>query len=185
MATQRYLFLDIDGVLNSERTIAAFGKLSNPGRVKANMLKGLPLDTTWDPISVNLLRTAHEALDFKIIISSAWRKSLSLRDFHVIFDDFQWDTRGIIIGKTGDGSGPRGRQIKEWLQENNAEHNRYCILDDDSDMLEEQMESFVKTSYKEGLNFEAFCKIFSVFGKNYDSDDVKVLRRMKNDLVQS
>ena len=164
---QKYLFLDIDGVLNSERSVAAYGRLTHAGRVKQNMLMGDRPETMWDDMAVRLLRVAQEAIGFKIVISSTWRKTFSLQDFHAIFDDYDWDTRDIIVGKTGDEMGCRGEQIRAWLNNHAQFPYHYCIIDDDNDMLDIQDPFFVKTSFKNGLSYECFLKIFEVFGAKY------------------
>lgn len=163
----KYLFLDIDGVLNSERTVAAYRRLTYAGKVKQDIECGNSPQPMWDPIAVNLLRAAQQEIGFGIIISSTWRKALSLEDFHKVFDLYGWDTRGIIVGKTGDETGTRGQQIKAWLDAHGKFPYNYCIIDDDSDMLESQQEFFVKTNFRNGLKFEAFVQIFEVFGVTY------------------
>lgn len=163
----KYLFLDIDGVLNSERSVAAHGRLTHAGRVKQDMLIGDRPDPMWDALAVGLLRAAQEAIGFKIVISSTWRKTFALQDFHAIFDVYGWDTREIIVGKTGDEVGCRGEQIRAWLNNYAKYPYHYCIIDDDGDMLEQQEPFFVQTNFKNGLSFDCFLKIFEVFGAKY------------------
>lgn len=159
---QKYLFLDIDGVLNSERTVFAYKKLTYCGRVKADFEAGITPEPMFDPVSVALLRAAQEEIGFKIVISSTWRQSLTLDQFHEVFKLYKWDTTGIIVGKTRLGTGPRGQQIKDWLDTFGKYPYHYCILDDDSDMLESQTPSFVHTTFQNGLMFEHFEKIYTV-----------------------
>ncbi len=163
----KYLFLDIDGVLNSERSVAAHGRLTHAGRVKQDMLMGHKVEPMWDDLAVQLLRVAQESIGFKIVISSTWRKTFSIQDFHAIFDLYGWDTRDIIVGKTGDEVGCRGNQIKAWLNSHAKYPYHYCIIDDDSDMLEHQEVFFVKTNFRNGLSYECFTRIFEVFGAKY------------------
>lgn len=165
--THRYLFLDVDGVLNSERTVAAYGKLTHAGRVKQDMLTGNTPEPMWDEVAIKLLRAAQELIGFKIVISSTWRKTFSLQDFHTIFDLYGWDTRGIVVGKTGENVGIRGEQIKAWLDTYGKFPYEYCIVDDDSDMLDSQEGNFVKTSFREGLSYDSFERIFGVFKEKY------------------
>ncbi len=163
----KYLFLDIDGVLNSERSVAAHGRLTHVGRVKQDMVMGVTPKPMWDSLAVGLLRAAQEVIGFKIVISSTWRMRLSLQDFHTIFDLYGWDTRDIIVGKTGEESVQRGQQIKTWLNTHGKYPFHYCIIDDDSDMLDCQQPFFVKTNFKNGLSYDCFLKIFEVFGATY------------------
>lgn len=164
----KYLFLDIDGVLNSERSVAAHGRLTHSGRVKQDLVLGIEPEPMWDEVAVKLIQTAQEQIGFKIVISSTWRKSFSLQDFHTVFDLYGWDTRSVIVGKTGDEPGIRGAQIKAWLNEQGTFPYHYCIVDDDSDMLEEQEPFHVHTNFRNGLNFDGFLKIFEVFGFRYE-----------------
>ncbi len=54
----RVIFLDIDGVLNSHRTAAAYRE---------------PLMRKLDPVSVKLLHRIVSKADAKLVISSTWR----------------------------------------------------------------------------------------------------------------
>jgi hypothetical protein len=163
----KYLFLDIDGVLNSERSVAAHGSLTHCGRVKHDMVMGNTPEPMWDDLAVGLLRVAQATIGFKIVISSTWRLRLSLQDFHTIFDLYGWDTREVIIGKTGDEPVVRGQQIHNWLNAHGKFPYHYCIVDDDSDMLATQQPFFVKTNFRNGLSYESFLRIFEVFGETY------------------
>lgn len=160
-----YLFLDIDGVLNSERTVHAHQCLTHAGRVKHDMVLGKPFDPFWDETAVKMLKVTQADIGFKIVISSTWRIIMSLNAFHTIFDFYGWDTRDIIVGKTdSDYYTKRGSQIEMWLQQNANPEDKYCILDDDSDMLAHQEKHFVKVSYREGLSFSNIEQIYGVFG---------------------
>lgn len=170
----RYLFLDIDGVLNSQRTVIAYNKIVHSNLVKYRIDSKEPLASLFDPISVGLLKAAQKALNFQIIISSTWRMHLSIEEFHLIFDDYGWDTRGIITGKTGDEPTNRGRQIKSWVNAHAKYPSSYCILDDTGDMLVEQEPFFVKTNINEGLDWESFLKIFRCFDEYFDEGDLVV-----------
>lgn len=163
----RYLFLDIDGVLNSERSVFAYKKLVHAGFVKHNLLLGRGANSYFDPLAVSLLRLAQENLKFKIVISSSWRYTLSISDFVEMFKEYDWDTSEIIIGKTGTEQVIRGQQIKSWLNNHAKYPYQYVILDDSDDMLEEQKDNFVKTSIEEGLSFNNFTKMFAIFGESH------------------
>ena len=53
---------------------------------------------------------------------------------------------GEIIGLTPYIEDGRGYEIKAWLNKNIDKVETYCIIDDDDDILEEQINNFVKTS---------------------------------------
>lgn len=170
----RYLFLDIDGVLNSSRTVHAYNKIVHSNLVKYRIDSNEPLASMFDPIAVGLLKAAQEKLNFKIVISSTWKLHLSIDEFNLIFADYGWDTKDIIIGKTDSEPGIRGKQIKRWLDNHAKYPHQYCIIDDSADMLVAQEDCFVKTDLNDGLNWEAFLKIFKVFGEKFNEDDLIV-----------
>lgn len=164
----RYLFLDIDGVLNSDKTTFAYQKIVHSNLVKHRMENNEPLNSMFDPISVLLLLQLQKALGFKIVISSTWRKHLSVQQFHRLFNDYNWDTSEIIIGITPELGNPRGKEIQSWLDSHAKYPYQYCILDDSEDMLESQMPFFVRTTLEHGLDAPSYHKIFRVFAENSD-----------------
>lgn len=141
----RVVFLDIDGVLNSARSCIAFGGFDS---LRTNTSAKL------DPIALKLMRMLVEETDAKVVISSSWRilaKSVSDFDF----------LQMPVIGMTPyDRRGYRGDEIKQWLDKNPTE--RYVIIDDDSDMLESQMDNFVKCDFKYGFSAEQFFKAYQI-----------------------
>lgn len=154
----KVLFLDIDGVLNSHRSVVA--------------LNGYPHDVTpaglaqFDMIAVSLLRGLCKAGGIKVVLSSTWRL------------DKDWErigpTLGLpIIDRTPILWGARGKEIASWLDDKPVE--RYAILDDDSDMLPEQTPYFVKTQHEDGLTWHPFVKLCELFSVNpYDCNEARV-----------
>lgn len=159
----RIIFLDVDGVLNSNRTFMAWGAGSMRGRGKHTVES-----TLLDPVSVSLLRTLVETVEAKIVISSSWRIGCEVSEFHDVFDLYGWDTRSIIIGKTPrlyDIGSRRGDEIAAWIATSGQDTQDYIIFDDDSDMLPEQKAGghFIKTPLDYGLGMpetEAALKHF-------------------------
>lgn len=83
----------------------------------------------------------------KICISSVWKyhftdkQGLSnLENWEKVFTMLGFNPN-TFVGITGDRRTLRGQEIKEWLEEH-PEVKDYAIIDDDSDMLEEQMGNF-------------------------------------------
>lgn len=159
----KIVFLDIDGVLNSRRTVVAFG--SYPYTVTG-------LDRAkFDEVSVRLISGIIETAGAKVVLSSTWRK------------DGNWHEIGPALGipiidKTPVGIGPRGSEIAQWLSEH-AEVEQYAIVDDDSDMLPEQLPFFVQTSGFEGFSWVNAEKLAGLLGINIY--DVRALRMRKPD----
>ena len=80
----------------------------------------------------------------EIILSSTWR--LSPKHIEVL----EKYTGLKVKGKTPRLHTIRGEEIKQYLDEHKDITN-YVILDDDSDMLDEQKRNFVKVDAKKGL----------------------------------
>jgi hypothetical protein len=123
----RVIFLDIDGVLNHRRSMSIHA-ISKPA---ARLLRQLVRDT-----------------DAKIVLSSSWRK------IEEAVYAFRKKTLLTEISKTpSHWHGIRGYEIKEWLEEN-PYVDEYVIIDDESDMLEEQRSHFVKCDMQKGFTEE-------------------------------
>ncbi len=131
---RKVLFLDIDGVCNSEEYMTS-------GRhVKGTML-GI------DPFPAVLVKMIVQDTGCEVVLSSTWRLNAETReevrkevvDFVDVTPNF-WDKY-------------RGEEIEDWLNRN-PDVIRYAILDDDIDMLAYQAPNFFKTTWKEGLTRE-------------------------------
>jgi hypothetical protein len=121
----KVIFLDIDGVLNSNKTVDRMGRFV-----------GL------DPVNIenfNKIIEAHP--DAKIVISSTWRELTSegyYSNFKELIDLLHnRGLKGEIIDKTPSQytwkyrCGTRGGEISEWKQ-GRTDLGQYVILDDDS-----------------------------------------------------
>lgn len=113
------LFLDFDGVLNSD---AYFAK--NPdARGNGNL----------DPKAVARLCKFVTEADCHVVVSSSWREGRSLRELQEILVErgFIYPTR--IIGKTAKIRGaPRGQEIRRFMK--NFPACPFVVFDDDDDM---------------------------------------------------
>ena len=148
---KKILFLDIDGVLNCTDDFVAMSRKS------AHCL------------GQDKIERLHEILrltDAKVVLSSTWRRypqSIAfLKRKKVRFIDMTpTDIRGPHLGSYVE----RGREIDAWLK-GHPEVERYCILDDDSDMLLEQMPFFVQTDFRKGgLQQEHVDKVVELLNK--------------------
>jgi hypothetical protein len=125
------IFLDLDGVLNV-------------------IPQGFDLyGAIFHPEFVDNLKYIIEQTGAKIVISSSWRLS------GLWYLKNMWEHRnypGEIIDITPnlydkDHKRIRGEEIDLWLKQNKKQNiSNYVIIDDDSDMLENQLNNFVKTS---------------------------------------
>ena len=140
------IFCDIDGVLNSVRTATAFGNY--PWDVKEESLK------MFDHIAIALIRRACKECGAKIILSSTWRRSTGYKKMAKALDLPMIGSTPTHLDST------RGEEIAAWLRSNTVD--KYVILDDDSDMLEDQMPYFVKVCPYNGLSYDNYTKILEI-----------------------
>ena len=105
----------------------------------------------------------------KICISSCWKHHFhsDLNTNNELWDK-TFDKLGFIndtfVGITGNRQSCRGEEIKEWIEKENDVEN-YAIIDDDSDMLSEQLESFFHVDGWYGLSPNTLYKIGRHFNK--------------------
>lgn len=169
----KVIFLDIDGVLNTEVFQRAFfgilGRL-NIERPEAKKIAKAELRDEYgimfDPMAVDMLEWIIKDTGAKIVISSTWRMS------GLTIMQEMWKHRnlpGEIIDITPNhmrrtGSTlQRGKEIQEWLDANPVES--YVIIDDDADMEPEQLPFFVQTDYQYGLTPNDANKCVAILGK--------------------
>lgn len=144
----KFIFLDIDGVLNST------------SYYKRRDTKNYPYDE-FDVGAISLLNELVNKTEAKVVVTSTWRQGTSLEELedimqtrgfeHEIFDY----TPFLHYSKSQYTSVPRGCEIHEWLETNcgydYSKVVRYVILDDDSDMLYWQREHFFHVDRSVGL----------------------------------
>ena len=149
LTNQRILFLDIDGVLNSEEYY------KNCNNSSENFSR-------FDSSSVSLIKSLIEEFSLKIVISSTWRYGAVDRLMHELkknklLDYLYHDWFTPVIHPAH-----RGTEIKLWL-DLHSEVADYVIIDDDDNMLEEQKNYFVRTSLHLGMNNEHYNRVRAIF----------------------
>lgn len=183
----KVIFLDIDGVLNHEMWYKRrFQEMDMNSETSRHPYY------EFDPQSVAELNRIIDLTGAKIVISSTWRLGRTTEQLQDILNSvgFKGEIVGrtphfIAKGETIDDKPisytvPRGCEIDWWL-ENEGKFQRinwsmerqkeylekalvknYVILDDDSDMLYNQREHFVKTSVYSGLTKELADKCIQI-----------------------
>ena len=147
----KIIFLDIDGVLNSELHVHEMGEAWDGNQI--------------DPKTVIRLNKITDATNARIVVSSSWRVCHSLEELRFILK-----AAGIsaeIIGVTPILRSDRANEIWEWL-DNNKDIDNYVILDDDR--LERKRDSsdpildlhFVRTSWYDGLQDRHIEKVIGI-----------------------
>lgn len=140
----KVIFLDIDGVLNRLGTL-------QQGRTRKDW-HGL---IGMEPELVKRFNTLIKETGAKVVLSSAWRGSdiwkedmrqngLRVRNF-IDRTGYRNDLRG------GMEANRRGHEIQDWIDAH-PEIEKYAIIDDDSDMLPTQMQSFFKCDHITGFD---------------------------------
>ena len=161
----KVLFLDIDGVLNSENWFAyrIYCVKNNMVNILMNFVDTDDSNikhklTMLDDRAIANLNRIIEETGCKVVLSSSWRSSieseniftqnlLKLKGFKYEFYDV---TPRLWFS---DFSIRRGEEIKFWLDKESEKHEieSFVILDDDSDMLPEQMNNFIHVDGQVGL----------------------------------
>ena len=148
----KVIFLDIDGVLNSEQffiknheEVINFYKTHEYDSDDIDLLIKLQMFDI-DFAKVAMLKNVIDDTNAKIVVTSSWKK---LKVFPYIADKLI--KYGLpIIGYTIDNGFDRGSGINKYLSEH--EINDYVILDDDifDDYDEEIINKLVKTNFYDG-----------------------------------
>lgn len=153
LAKKRYniIFLDIDGVLNSE----IFYRNRNQADLGTHPL------CEFDPFALDLVDQLCQDTGSKIVISSTWRLGREIEEMRNIFKQFNFETE--IIDYTPfhmQSWSVRGNEIASWLEQNTMKlfniqsynFNHYAIIDDDNDMLLTQKDNFFQTDPYSGMS---------------------------------
>ncbi|MFO0735532.1 MAG: HAD domain-containing protein [Labilithrix sp.] len=154
----KVVFLDIDGVLNSQ---AWFDRQANEGLTGFDPSDEEAWLTMLDPDCVARLDRLVAAHDAKVVISSSWRQLLEPSTIARLLA--RRGFRGEVIGATTTSNAltptrktQRGDQIAHWLATASVEGDvtscvtSFVILDDDEDMVH-LVPRHVKTAWAKGL----------------------------------
>lgn len=171
---RKIIFLDFDGVINSVRSVVADQKCVNALNAKHAILAGHKIASGFDPVAVKLIWQIIQKTDAYIVVSSAWRKAISLNDIREIFrTEFDWpsgdDER--IIGVTGrHDNGFRGDEIQDWIDNHTVgiSNFQYIIVDDSYDFHDHQHRRLIQTNPYNGFSYEDYGKALQLFGADED-----------------
>ena len=147
---RKILFLDIDGVLNTDRQ-----------QWYCQMNSIAPVDKfgyAFDSKAVENLATILEETGAEIVISSSW-KFLGLQTLQKMWKDRNMP--GTILDITPDGDN-KGLKIDEWLLKHEGQVSGYAIIDDENDMQPEQQEHFVQTNSQFGITLKDADRVMTI-----------------------
>lgn len=174
MAKEKIIFLDFDGVLNTEYYQAQLLRQGSPCKDENGMF--------FDPEAVAQLKRVVDETNADIVIESSW-KYLGLEAMHRL-----WKSRampGQLIGMTSSSVSDewllnsdledfdshvrqcKGIEIASWLTENVAPNTQYVIIDDDDDdvCLANQLSHFIPTDPYDGLTEELASRAICILNK--------------------
>ena len=184
----KIIFLDIDGVLNHQNWFSRRHKEVDQNDVVSHY----PF-YEFDPESVEQLNRIIDETGAKVVVSSTWRLGRTITQLQEILDRVGFI--GEIVGITphlscklpyedkGGYTIPRGCEIDWWLKNEGGFQRinwsteeqqkyidksivkNYIIIDDDSDILYNQREHFIHTSFMSGLTNELTNKAISILNK--------------------
>lgn len=167
----KVLFLDVDGVLNSEET---FVRVHRTWVESGNKTK--EGDYTW-PLGhlaielIERLNTIVEATGCMVVLSSSWRKICELGDFRNFMTRQGFRFSDSIIDRTpslslSGAESCRGVEIQTWLDNVKVIVKQYVILDDSSfDIVKIHPRNLVQTNFKYGLQDEQVTKAIEILNK--------------------
>lgn len=134
----KVIFLDIDGVLNSNEYFEEIKNLEKKGIEKQIDIK-----------KIKLLKKAVDETGAKVVLSSSWRYTRKAQDLKglLLKYDIYADSTPLI-------NNIRGLEIKEWLSEH-QDVEKYVILDDEifESYDDELMKNLIKISNGNGCGF--------------------------------
>ena len=162
----KVLFLDIDGVLNSENWFGyrlyciknnMFNEVINFVNTNDERIK-YKLSMIDDRAIANLNRIIEET-DCKVLLSSSWRSCVevenALTKYLLKLKGFKYELYDVTPRLWfNDFSIRRGEEIQLWMDKESEKNEieSFVILDDnDSDMLPEQMNNFIHVDGQVGL----------------------------------
>ena len=166
---ERFIFLDVDGVLNSGRYQRELRAQGETGRDA--------FGSRFDPQAIDALRMLLERSGAQLVITSSWRTEglAAMRNL--------WQCRslpGVVADITpfymygayrispqdepfiGFTPGCRGLEIAEWLARHAESDASYVIIDDEEDFLLRQASRWVRVDPETGLTAADVRKAMSI-----------------------
>lgn len=144
----KIIFLDIDGVLNTER----YCKI----QIERGMASYYDAEFNFDPICMRCLKEVIDKTGAKIVLSSSWRENPNDEYFYQFKLNLKvYDLLDSFIDVTPIFSNSRGEEIESWLTKNEVKYGdiEYIIIDDE-DNMGDLKDRLVKCNPYFGFNIE-------------------------------
>ena len=169
----KYIFLDVDGVLNHHETY------------KKKHVNSLYPDL--DPECLALFSKLVHSIDYvHIVLSSSWRLIESDMDrLEAAFKEFgipKWiDITPYLEYEQGK---TRGKEINQWLKENHVRKDQIIILDDNTDMADLK-DRLIQTDFMNGGFKEVHFKkaLHMLKGNHMTKETKEILEALKHQIT--
>jgi len=166
---KKIIFLDIDGVLNSRRSMIAgtkkFTQLVEAGETDPGAL----VAATIDPVAIELINAILTRPATGFVLSSSHRVPFLGAPHPLSAATAYLEKLGVccdrLIGLTDNGPGCRGDQVQRWIFENPDCVDSWVILDDHADIHEYQRSRFVQCSHDDGFSLSNYHAVISLLFK--------------------
>lgn len=146
----KVIFLDIDGVLCSERSKHAYNGIPSP-----------IAPWSWDKFdqtAIYLLRCVIALTGADVVLSSSWRKEVNIAAL-----EYRLGFKLADVTSTELTESTRSHKIHNWLMEH-PEVTTYAILDDDIAFTPEQQKYLCRTSSRNGFLLGHYDKLMEILG---------------------
>lgn len=150
---RRIIFLDFDGVLNTEYYQ---GLLQFQGKQWQDQYGAF-----FDPRAVRQLKRVIDATGADIVVESSW-KYLGLEAMQELWRVRNLPGRVIDITPSLTDNASKGEEIAAWLFEHTMSDARYVIIDDEYVVLDSQIPYLIWTNPYEGLTEEQANRAISI-----------------------
>ncbi len=167
--TKGFIFLDLDGVLNTEHYQRMLQYEGKPRQDKHGAF--------FDPEAVEQLQRIVDATHASIVIESSW-KYLGLAAMQAMWKDRQLPGKMVGITPSAisdsvllyadlDITDPsslhcKGAEIASWLADNEKQDAPYVIIDDEYVVLESQLPHFVMTNPYDGITEDLAARAIQI-----------------------
>ena len=83
--------------------------------------------------AIGWLNELYNTIPFRVVVSSTWRMSMSVEELQLLLLKSGFRPEIEVIGKTPVLNDLRGKEIQQWIDDNEFT-GKFIIIDDDSDM---------------------------------------------------
>lgn len=168
----KILFLDFDGVLNSQQSAIFWHNKRDQSKWENEMYSSWTgtlkeyIAHEFCPIALsNMEELCRRVPDLKIVVSSTWRMGETVESLKKILAPAPLVANAIISTTPITRDKSRGEEIHAWIVASDPaeEIEEYVIVDDDRDMMPHQLPHFVNTSSFHGFTYADMLHALRIF----------------------